>query len=235
MPAVFAALSHTNTDKLHAAMSTIIKSDTANGSRPEGFAFDDLDRPGATPLDRARREAAELLAAAEREATELRRAAEEQGRAAALAAAEQVLEEKVHRQMAAVAPALAAAVDAIHAAQAQWLAHWEKAALDLATAIAARVIRREVERAPDVTLALVKEALELAAGSADVRLRMHPDDLAAMGWQVERLAKEVGRLGDVEMVSDDTITRGGCRVDTRFGTIDQQFESQLARIRQELS
>lgn len=128
-----------------------------------------------------------------------------------------------------------AAVDAIHAARVQWLAHWHGAALGVATAIAERIIRREVERAPDVTLALVKEALELAAGSAQVQLVMHPDDLAALCGQVERLTAELARLGDAKIVADDSITRGGCRVDTRFGAIDQQIETQLARIALELA
>jgi flagellar assembly protein FliH len=127
------------------------------------------------------------------------------------------------------------AVDAICAAREQWLAHWQRAVLSLATAIAERVIRREVERTPEVALALVKESLELAAGSADVRLVMHPDDLAALSGQVERLTAELARLGDATIVTDDSLCRGGCRVETRFGTIDQQIETQLARIALELA
>jgi flagellar biosynthesis/type III secretory pathway protein FliH len=37
------------------------------------------------------------------------------------------------------------------------------------------------------------------------------------------------------LVSDATVTAGGCRVETRFGTIDQQFEAQLARVEEELN
>ena len=40
-------------------------------------------------------------------------------------------------------------------------------------------------------------------------------------------------LGDAELVADPAITPGGCRVETRFGVIDQQFETQLARIEEE--
>jgi len=216
-------------------MSAIIKASKAGGQRTVEFAFDDLaDRSRAGANDAGRR-AAKLLAEAETQASALCRQAEEQGRVAALAAAQQVLDEKVARQVNKLVPALGAAVDAVHAAKAEWLAHWEKRALDVATAIAARVIRREVEQTPDITLALVREALELAGGSADVQLRMHPDDLATLGSHVERLVAELGRLGDAKVVADPGITRGGCRLDTRFGTIDQQFESQLARIAQELT
>jgi flagellar biosynthesis/type III secretory pathway protein FliH len=44
----------------------------------------------------------------------------------------------------------------------------------------------------------------------------------------------MAKLGPVQLVSDETITRGGCRVHTEFGVIDQQIESQLQRIEAEL-
>ncbi len=179
--------------------------------------------------------AGDALAAARRDADEIRRRAEEQGRAAALAAAEDVLNEKVHDRLATLAPALDEAVRQIQAAKNEWLAHWERTALGVATAIAERVIRRQLDRAPDITLALVREALEMAAGSGDVQLRLHPHDFETLGPHVKRLTKDLSRLGKVEVVPDPSITKGGCRVDTRFGTIDQQLESQLRRIEQELS
>jgi flagellar biosynthesis/type III secretory pathway protein FliH len=157
------------------------------------------------------------------------------GRDAHATAAEQSAEAQVERELASLLSAVRAAADELVAAKAQWLAQWERAALEVATAIAERVIRREVERTPDITLALVKEALELAAGSSDVRLRMHPDDLAALGKRVGQLTDELTRLGDVKIVADPAIGRGGCRVDTRHGSIDQQFAAQLARIELELA
>jgi flagellar assembly protein FliH len=158
-----------------------------------------------------------------------------QGRAAALEAAQQVLEEKVSRQLTTLVSALREAIDCIHAARAGWLAHWEKTAIQVAAAMAARVIRRELTSQPEITLTLVKEALELAAGSGEIQLRLHPADFKALGAQVEQLIAELSRLGTARIVADPQITAGGCRVDTRYGVIDQQFESQLARIEQELT
>jgi flagellar assembly protein FliH len=215
-------------------MAAIIKASESSESTVE-FAFDDLGDPERSDLKNAGRRAAKMLAEAETQAAELYRQAEQQGRVAAQAAAQQVLDEKVVRRVDMLLPALRASVEEIRAAKAQWLAHWEKAALDVATAIAARVIRREVQQTPDITIGLVKEALELAGSGAEVQLRMHPDDLATLGSQVERLIAELGRLGEATIVADAEITRGGCRADTRFGSIDQQIESQLARIAQELT
>jgi flagellar biosynthesis/type III secretory pathway protein FliH len=55
-----------------------------------------------------------------------------------------------------------------------------------------------------------------------------------LGDQAQRLAAGLSRLGKVDIVADSAIVKGGCRVDTRFGSIDQQYHAQLARIEQEL-
>jgi flagellar assembly protein FliH len=217
-------------------MSTIIKASSPLGAG-DGlpFRFDDMTDRGQGHLERARGQAAEILARAQQDAAAIRRQAEEQGRAAALEAAQQILEEKVSRQLTTLVSALREAIDRIHAARAGWLAHWEKTAIQVALAIAARVIRREVTGHPEITLTLVKEALELAAGSGEIQLRLHPADVEALGTQVEQLIAELSRLGKARIVADPQITGGGCRVDTRYGVIDQQFEAQLARIEQELT
>jgi flagellar assembly protein FliH len=217
-------------------MSTIIKASSplrATDGLP--FNFDDMTDRAQGYLDQVRRQAVEILAQAEQDATAIRRQAEEQGRAAALEAAQQILEAKVSRQLTTLVPALREAIDRIHAARAGWLGHWEKTAIHVAAAMAARVIRREVTSYPEITLTLVKEALELATGSDEIQLRLHPADFAALGAQIEPLTAELSRLGKAHIVADPQITQGGCRIDTRFGVIDQQFEAQLARIEQELT
>jgi flagellar assembly protein FliH len=217
-------------------MSTIIKATGVSRAADTGaFNLEDLGDRATAYLDEARRKAAELVAQAQQEADGIRRAAEESGRAAAVEAAERALDEKLTLQLTTLAPAMREAIDAIHGAKAQWLLHWERTAVHVASAIAGRVIRRELVRAPEITLALVREALDLAAGNARIQLRMHPDDVAALGEQVERLARELARLGQCEIVADPSIEKGGCRLETRFGAIDQQFTAQLARIEEELA
>jgi flagellar assembly protein FliH len=86
-----------------------------------------------------------------------------------------------------------------------------------------------------VTLQLIREALEMSAGTSQVRIHLHPADHDTLSGQVDRLAKELRRIGPAEIVADAEITPGGCRIETVHGTIDQQFESQLARIVEELT
>ena len=217
-------------------MSTVIKaSGPTRALDGMAFNFDDMGDRANQYLEQVRRQAAEIVTQAQQDAVTIRRQAVEQGKVAALEAAKRILDEKISQQLTTLVPALREAIGQIHAAKAHWLLHWEKTAVHVAAAIAGRVIRRELERTPEITLALVKEALELAAGSGDLQLRMHPEDLAALGEHVQGLTQELSRLGNPQIVGDPLIVKGGCRIDTRFGFIDQQWTSQLDRIEQELT
>jgi flagellar assembly protein FliH len=184
--------------------------------------------------DRLRDEAARIIAEAKHQAERLRREAIAEGRREGEQAAREELARRHAEQWATLAPAFEKLVAELRDARQAWLDHWEKSAVGLSVAIARRVLRRELTRQPDVALDLVREALELAAGSDRVRVVLSPADHESLGPRVADLAKELSGLGTVEVAADAAISPGGCRVETRFGQIDQQFEAQLARIEEEL-
>jgi flagellar assembly protein FliH len=180
-------------------------------------------------------QAARLIAEARREAERLRREAALEGLREGERAAQEELLRRHEERWATLAPALERLVEEMGRTRQAWLAHWERAAVSLAMAIARRVLRRELAARPEVSLELVREALELAVGNDRVRVLLSPADHASLGARVADLAAQLGGLGPVEVVADAAISPGGCRVETRFGLIDQQIESQLARIEEELA
>jgi flagellar assembly protein FliH len=216
--------------------STVIKSGT-NVRQVHGvaFQFSDVARDANEFLAGVRAQGDAILAEARREADQIRRRAEQEGRQAAVAAATRILEEKVGKQLESLLPALRKAIDAINAEKPNWQRHWERSAVHLAAAIASRVIRREVEQTPDISLELVREALQLAVGSPRIAIRLHPEDHGAIAGQVSKLSDELARLAKCEVVADSTVNRGSCRVETEYGVIDQTFDAQLARIEEELA
>jgi flagellar assembly protein FliH len=213
-------------------MATIFRlADPPHVPRAVAFSFDDLAAQAEQELTVARAKAAEIVAQARQEAQNIRQQAAEEGAQVAVQAVEQMVAEQL-------APALAALRQAaadLEREKQGWLSHWQSSAVHLASAIDARVVRVELRRQPQITLTLVREALELAAGSPGVRLHLNPEDHKTLGGQVGSLIEAMSGLGGVEVTPDATISRGGCRVETRFGTIDQQFESQLKRIEEELA
>ncbi|MBX3414580.1 MAG: hypothetical protein KF708_17975 [Pirellulales bacterium] len=209
--------------------------DQTVGVRGVAFDFEDVNQRAGNYLEQVRGEAAKIVRKAQEEADAIRQQAEQEGRRAGMAAIEQIATDKLGQQMTTLLPALREAVNEIQRSRVAFLANWEQSAVHLATAIAARVVRRELKHQPEITLSLVREALELAAGSPDIRILMNPQDHEALAPQVKRLVAEMDRLGTVKTIADARISRGGCRVETHFGSIDQQFESQLARIEEELT
>ena len=217
-------------------MASVIKAaDRNRAGAGVAFNFDDVRTNAEAYLAKVREQAVELIVAAQRESAAIRQRAEAAGRQAAEQAADAQLDQKLAEQMTTVLPALQAAVHEISQSRPGWLAHWEQRAVHLACAIAGRVIRREIANEPTVTLHLVREALELSSGRADVRILLNPTDHAALRDQVATIAAEVSRLAPAEVLADVSIAPGGCRVETCHGSIDQQFEAQLARIEEELT
>jgi flagellar assembly protein FliH len=212
-------------------MPTVIRAaEHRSTSSPKAFNFVDMSAQAQQYLTKVRAEAAQLIAQARREADALRSRAKEEGRQAAL----QEVEAMVRKQLATAFPAVQRVLAELENSKHAWLRHWESSAVHVATAMAARVIRREVRQDPEITLTLVREALELAAGNTHLRIHLNPDDCKALGNQVQMLIDELAPLAGAEVQPDPDVMPGSCRLETRFGIIDERFDAQLKRIEEEL-
>lgn len=213
-------------------MATILRiADASHGSHAVAMNFDDLAAQAGRLVADAKTEADRIVVEAKQQADAIRQKAAEEGAQAAVRAVEQMVAEQLAPAQAGLRQA---ASDLQHARQ-EWLSHWESSAVQLASAMAGRIVRGELQRRPEIALTLVREALELAAGSPGIRLHLNPEDHQTLGGQVSALINTMSGIGGAEVIADTAISRGGCRVETRFGTIDQQFESQLKRIEEELA
>jgi len=203
--------------------------------QPVAFNFEDMHGRAHEYLDTVRHEATKIVHQAHQQAELVRNHAEAAGRKAAEEAIERILDEKIAKRMETLLPALAQVVSQVNDAKADWLRHWEQSAVRISTAIAERIIRRELKERPEITLDVITEALQLAAGAADVSLHLNPTDYEHLGAQVNRLAESLCQLAPTDIVADPAISPGGCLVETKFGQVDMQIESQLRRIEEELS
>jgi flagellar assembly protein FliH len=222
-------------------MATIIRKDSSRETpsgravQPVAFSFSDMRGQANDYLGTVRSEAAKIVQQAHQQAEQIRRQAEAAGRKAAEAAIERVLDERVGKRMETLLPALETLLADMYDTKAQLLNRWEQSALQVATAIAERIIRREVAQDPQITLDLIRDTLRLAAGMTEISLHISPTDYENLGTQINRLAETVGHLAPTAIVADPDVTPGGCRVKTKFGEIYQQIESQLRRIGDELA
>jgi flagellar assembly protein FliH len=222
-------------------MATIIrKSSTVEETsgrplQPIAFNFEDMNDRANEYLETVRREAAKVVQEAHQQAEQVRKKAEALGRASAEQHARMALEQELAQRVATFIAALDQLIAETNEAKVDWQRRWEQSAIAVVTAIAERVIRREISKQPEISLSLIREALQLAGGADDVVLHLNPNDHELLGANTDALATSLGRLAPIKIVADPNVTPGGCIVQTNLGLIDQQIESQLARIQDELS
>jgi flagellar biosynthesis/type III secretory pathway protein FliH len=220
-------------------MATVIKSGqrlvTGRAGKLPAFNFADVADRAGDYLQQVRREAAGILEQARREADSIRERAKQEGTQQALDVAAQQARTDLGQQLQTVLPAVRQLVDELKQSRQQWIRQWEDNVVHLAAAIAARMMRRQAIEEPQITVGLIREALQLAADCGEVVLHLNPADFETLQPQLEQLKSEFGKLAPTNVVPDPQITPAGCRVRTKFGAIDQQIEAQVARIEQELT
>ena len=95
-----------------------------------------------------------------------------------------------------------------------------------ATHLAKHVVRCELQSQPELISAVAEEALDaLLQGARHTTLRVHPDDhaLVAAG------AAETLRSSGARLLSDASVSRGGCLVESDIGTVDASIEARWLR------
>lgn len=137
-------------------------------------------------------------------------------------------------QLETLLPALQNMMGQLETAKQSFLQLWERSAIKVASSIARRAISRELPNMVDVPLKMLRETLELGAGSTSVKVRLNPDDHEALLPQIDILVGEMMGTVPTEVIPDHRITHGGCVLETSLGVIDNQIEARLQRIEQEL-
>jgi type III secretion protein L len=113
----------------------------------------------------------------------------------------------------------------------QIVADAEKDVLELALKMSAKIIGRDLEREPEVVLEICATAIEAARGSKAMVLKVHPDDGKVLREKRPRLMELIGRAVDIAIRDDAEVERGGCVIQTEYGTIDGQIRTQFEMLR----
>ncbi len=149
-------------------------------------------------------------------------AAHQQGRSEAEAAANQRAMQKADPVIAA----LSRVVQQLAGARGSFRAEAEHDTVQLAIAIARRVLHRELSTDPEAILGLVMAASRKLAARETHRLRVSPSDAAAIQEHRSRLDLPPA----LEIVSDASLSPGSAIFETSRGELDASIGTQLAEI-----
>jgi len=121
---------------------------------------------------------------------------------------------------------LAQTIEELTTLRAEMIHQTERQMVQLALAIARRVVHREVSIDHDLLIAMARVALDRLGESAQVTVRLSPQDFEATA--AVRSAQWTGT--HVTVVADARVGRGGCRVESEFGAMDAGVDGQIHEI-----
>jgi len=139
--------------------------------------------------------------------------------------------QRAEAELRPVLERLTRAIDEIGGMRARLRAEAEADLIQLALAIARRVIRRELAVDPDALHGLVLGALEKLAGQEISRVSVHPSHAA----MVTECLRQHSSGAAIEVVADPGREIGGVVFETQRGNLDASIESQLQEIERGLA
>lgn len=112
----------------------------------------------------------------------------------------------------------------------QMIRQTEHQMVTLALAVARRLVHREISLDPDLLIAIARVAMDRLGEAATVTVRLNPDDYAATA--AVRAREWTG--AQVAVIADARLPRGGCRIESDFGSVDAGVDAQLQELAQAL-
>lgn len=110
--------------------------------------------------------------------------------------------------------------------RAQMIHQTERQIVELALAVARRIVHREIALDHDLLIAIARVALERLGESAQVTIRLHPEEFQAIS--ASRVAEFAGT--NVKIAPDARVGRGGCRVESEMGMLEAGVDAQIHEI-----
>lgn len=227
-------------------MSKIIKSGNAEADAYPRFERQDLDAApvplaeAADPAEfdaaveeiRAQLEAehAAAVGAIREEAAEKVRQAYAEGQRRGEEAGKQEFAEHV----ASAETAVKQAAESVRQALEESSARVEERIVGLAESVVRRILKREAWFDRDAVRRTLEEAFSALTDKEQVRIRLHPEDVAMLNEQSVGFLEQFEGIAQRELVADDAVDKGGCIVETDSQYVDATLDAQLERILDQL-
>jgi flagellar assembly protein FliH len=117
-------------------------------------------------------------------------------------------------------------LDELTSLRAQMIHQTEHQMVQLALAVARRVVHREISLDRDLLVAMARVALDRLGESAQVTVRLSPEDFDATA--AARATQWTGT--NITVVADSRVSRGGCRIESDLGVMDAGVDAQIQEI-----
>jgi flagellar assembly protein FliH len=151
-----------------------------------------------------------------------------------LADGEKVLTEKLFQQRAEMHELTHGFLESLRKAVPQVIRDTENSLVSLALTAAQKLVAEMPVSAPMMEAA-VRDALTQVEGTARFTVRLHRDDLDLLEKAGSPVLKHGENAAEFRFLSSSEVSRGGCVVETDFGTIDARRETKFDLLKRSLA
>jgi flagellar assembly protein FliH len=134
------------------------------------------------------------------------------------------------KKMQALGADLSAVIESVADFRKELVEQYETELLDLVLAICRKIIYCEISVNHQVIQETVRHILDDAPAGQPVTVRLHPKDMAAVEKLISSTEVSATDMNRVSMVSDTSVSRGGCRLETPHGDMDATIETRLKNV-----
>lgn len=112
----------------------------------------------------------------------------------------------------------------------EFVKKYEKEMLRLVSAVAGKVVHGTAKVDNRIVRETILEAFSLAADRSKVTVRINPEEIEYVKEIRPEFFDRISELKSITIESDPSISLGGCFMETAFGNVDGQVETQLDKI-----
>jgi flagellar assembly protein FliH len=217
------------------ALTPFTQADHGSGATPMPWSLQELHAEGSEIF---RTQSGDVVPTPEESAAAAqaeRERAMEEGYAAGYAAGRADAENGFDQRMRSAIDALETAVSLVREGEARYLGTLEENMAAVAVCVARQIIGREVRLAPEITVALVRQALGEFPAGEPLRVRINPLDLSAISLARGEEQDSAARGAEVSWLPDGHIVAGGCVIEGRERILDGRVDAALERAFRRLS
>lgn len=124
---------------------------------------------------------------------------------------------------------LTGAIEELSHIQKQIRRDTEKEVVELALVVAERIVRQELSSNRQAIVGVVREALQKVEHQQAVVIKINPAEIQFLDPSQLSFTDTAGQTNNIRIriEADETITRGGCFIETESGDVDARIETQI--------
>lgn len=114
------------------------------------------------------------------------------------------------------------------------IAEAEPFLIDLATAVAKKIVVADLSMEPQKIIEMVREALTRVRSIGEIIISVDPQYLSYLSNHRQRLVEMIDGQSELVIVPDHQLSDGSCVIQTSMGSIDVKIDTQLQEIKSAL-